>query len=276
MIEGQTRTMLKNKVVVHSNSPWTSPVVLVKKKNGEWRFCVDYHRLNSITTKDAYPLPRIDDTLSRLERSRYFSILDMQTGYWQIEVDEQDRAKTAFITADGFYEVKVMPFGLTNAPATFQRMMDVVLVGLKWNTCLVYLDDVVVFALSVSQHLDRLETVFQRIDRAGLKLKLSKCSFLEQSLKVLGFLVSSEGLFPDPAKIAAVPVFPIPTTVKEVKSFMGLCSYYSKFVPGFANLARALSNLTKKNQRFELGEEQQRSFEALRTVLTTPPIFAHQ
>lgn len=168
-----------------------------------------------------------------------------------------------------------MPFGLTNAPATFQRMMDVVLAGLKWNTCLVYLDDIVIFAPTVSQHLARLESVLQRIDRAGLKLKLQKCSFLEQSLKVLGFIVSSEGLSPDPAKIAAVRDFPIPRTVKEVQSFLGLCSYYRKFVPGFAVLARELSNLTKKNQRFAWGKEQQRSFEALKTVLTTPPILAH-
>jgi hypothetical protein len=231
--------------------------------------------LNSITTKDVYPLPRIDDALSRLEGSRYFSILDMQAGYWQVEVDEQDRAKTAFITADGLYEFRVMRFGLTNAPATFQRMMDVVLAGLKWNTCLVYLDDIVVFAPTVSQHLERLETVLQRIDKAGLKLKLSKCSFLEQSLKVLGYIVNSEGLSPDPAKIAAVHDFPTPRTVKEVQGFLGLCSYYRKFVPGFAVLARALSNLTKKAQRFVWGEEQQRSFETLKTLLTTPPILAH-
>ncbi len=275
LIEEKTRAMLKNKVAVHSNSPWASPVVLVRKKDGEWRFCVDYRRLNSITTKDVYPLPRIDDALSRLEGLRYFSILNMQTVYWQVQVDEQDRAMTAFITADGLYEFKVMPFGLTNAPATFQRMMDVVLAGLKWNTCLVYLDDIVVFAFTVPQHLERLETVLQRIDKAGLKLKLSRCSFLEQSLKVLGYIVNSEGLSPDPAKIAAVRDFPIPRTVKEVQSFLGLCSYYRKFVPGFAVLARALSNLTKKTQRFEWGEEQQRSFEALKTVLTTPPILAH-
>jgi hypothetical protein len=168
-----------------------------------------------------------------------------------------------------------MPFGLTNAPATFQRMMDVVLAGLKWNTCLVYLDDIVVFAPTVSQHLERLETVLQRIDKAGLKLKLSKCSFLEQSLKVLGYIVNSEGLSPDPAKIAAVHDFPTPRTVKEVQGFLGLCSYYRKFVPGFAVLARALSNLTKKAQRFVWGEEQQRSFETLKTLLTTPPILAH-
>jgi hypothetical protein len=224
--------MLKNKVAVHSNSPWASPVVLVRKKDGEWRFCIDYRRLNPITTKDVYPLPRKDDALSRLEGLWYFSILDMQAGYWQVEFDEQDRVKTAFITADGLYEFKVMPFGLTNAPATFQRMMDVVLAGLKWNTCLVYLDDIVVFAPTVSQHLERLETVLQRIDKAGLKLKLSKCSFLEQSLKVLGYIVNSEGLSPDPAKIAAVRDFPIPRTVKRGAKLPGVVLLLLKVRPG--------------------------------------------
>jgi hypothetical protein len=182
LINDQTQTMMRGNVIVPSNSAWTAPVVLARKKDGEWRFCVNYHRLNAVTKKDVYPLPTIDDALSRMEGSRYFSILDMQAGYWQVEVDEQDRAKTAFITADGLFEFHVMPFGLTNASATFQRMMDVVLAGLKWNSCLVYLDDIVVFAPTVSQHLERLESVLQRIEWAGLKLKLSKCSFLEQCL----------------------------------------------------------------------------------------------
>jgi hypothetical protein len=277
LIDDQTQKMQKDNVVVPSNSPLASQVVLVKKEDGEWRFCVDYRRLNAITTKDVYPLPRIEDALSRMEGSRYFTILDMQASWadWQVGVDEQDRAKTAFITADGLYEFKVMPFGLTNAPATFQRMMDVVLAGLKWNTCLVYLDDIVVFAPTVTQHLERLESVLQHIERAGLKLNLSKCSFLEQSLKVLGFIVSSEGLSPDPEKITAVHDFPTPRNVKEVQSFLGLCSYYRKFVPGIAVLARSLSNLTKKNQRFPWGDEQHGSFEALKTILTSPPILAH-
>jgi hypothetical protein len=182
LINDQTQTMMRGNVIVPSNSAWAAPVVLARKKDGEWRFCVNYHRLNAVTKKDVYPLPTIDDALSRMEGSRYFSILDMQAGYWQVEVDEQDRAKTAFITTDGLFEFHVMPFGLTNASATFQRMMDVVLAGLKWNSCLVYLDDIVVFAPTVSQHLERLESVLQRIEWAGLKLKLSKCSFLEQSL----------------------------------------------------------------------------------------------
>jgi len=153
--------------------------------------------------------------------------------------------------------------------------MDVVLAGLKWNSCLVYLDHIVIFAPTVTEHLVRLESVLQRIERAGLKLKLSKCSFLEHSLKVLGFIVGSEGLSPDPAKISAVRDFPIPRNVKEVQSFLGLCSYYRRFVPKFAILARPLSSLTKKDQRFSWGDDQQRSFEALKTTLTTPPILSH-
>jgi hypothetical protein len=154
-------------------------------------------------------------------------------------------------------------------------MMDVVLLGLKWNSCLVYLDDIVVFAPTVSQHLERLESVLQRIKRAGLKLKLSKFSFLEQSLKVLGFIVSGEGISPDPEKISAVRDFPVPQSVKEVQSFLGLCSYYRRFVPNFAVVARPLSNMTKQNQRFSWGEEHQRSFEAMKTILISPTILAH-
>ena len=147
---------------------------------------MDYRKLNAITTRDVYPLPRIEDALSRLEGSRYFSIMDMQSGYWQVEVRPEDREKLAFITPDGLYQFKVMPFGLSNAPATFQRMMDVLLSGLKWNTCLVYLDDIVVFSKTFSEHLSRLDEVLARIQRANLKLKISKCSFFATSLKVLG------------------------------------------------------------------------------------------
>ena len=165
-----------------SDSPWSSPVVLVKKKTGEWRFCVDYRKLNEVTMKDVYPLPRIEEALARLEGSRYFSIMDLQSGYHQIPLHPEDRQKTAFITADGLYQFKVLPFGLTNAPSTFQRTMEVVLAGLKWTVCLIYIDDVVVFAPTFEEHLLRLDQVLSCLRKANFKLKLSKCRFGETKL----------------------------------------------------------------------------------------------
>lgn len=166
-IREQVEEMLHNDVIQPSKSPWAAPVVLVKKKDGSLRFCVDYRRLNSVTKKDVYPLPRIDDTLDRLSDARYFSSIDLKTGYWQIQVDERDREKTAFITPDGLYEFKVMPFGLCSAPATFQRLMDTVLAGLKWQICLVYLDDVVVFASNFSDHMKNSGRYWTQLSHQG-------------------------------------------------------------------------------------------------------------
>ena len=172
--------MLRDDVVEPSKSPFAAPVVLVRKPDGTWRFCVDYRRLNAITTKDVYPLPRIDDALSRLEGAQYFFIMDMQAGYWQVQIKPEDREKTAFITANGLHQFKVMPFGLTNAPSTFQRMMDVLLAGLKWNSCLVYLDNIIIFSKTIPQHLQRLEA-------EGWQLKIWVYEDSEDSTGFCGF-----------------------------------------------------------------------------------------
>ncbi len=271
----QIRDMKKRQVIEPSSSAWAAPVVLVKKKDGTWRFCVDYRKLNAITTRDVYPLPRIEDALSRLEGCRYFTIMDLEAGYWQVGVREEDREKTAFITADGLYQFRVMPFGLTNAPATFQRMMDILLSGLKWVTCLVYLDDIVVFSTTFAEHLPRLEAVLMRIRGAGLKIKLSKCSFFATCLKVLGYVVSGEGLSPDPSKLLAVRKFPVPKSVKDVQSFIGLCSYYRRFIPDFATLAKPLTDMTKKGQVFAWAGEHQASFQRLQQALQQAPVLGH-
>lgn len=275
IIQEQIRDMLEAGVIEESNSPWASPVVMVRKKDGSWRFCVDYRRLNSVTVKDVYPLPRIDDALSCMEGAKYFTIMDMQAGYWQVVLDKEGRIKTAFVITDGLFHFKVMPFGLTNSPATFQRMVDVMFAGLKWNTCLVYLDDVVVFSKTIPEHLARLEAVLERVLVSGLKLKLSKCSFLQTTLNVLGYVVSGEGLSPDPAKVSAVQDFPTPKCLKDVQSFVGLCSYYRKFIKDFAGLARPLTNLTKKNSPFIWSVDQQAGFEALKQALVSPPVLGH-
>ena len=275
LIQTQVQEMLKDDVIEPSTSPWAAPVVLVKKKDGGWRFCVDYRRLNSLTTRDVYPLPRIEDALSRLEGAQFFSIMDMQSGYWQVEMEPADRIKTAFVTADGLYQFKVMPFGLTNAPSTFQRMVDVLLAGLKWHICLVYLDDIVIFSTTFAEHLERLEIILKRILEAGIRLKLSKCTFFAICLKILGYIVGRKGLSPDPVKVSAVQDFPTPTSVKNVQSFVGLCSYYRRFIQHFAMIAKPLTDLTKKNRPFVWASEQQASFDSLKKALTSPPILCH-
>ena len=174
-VDEMVRDMMTQGVIQQSSSSWASPIVLVLKKDGSTRFCIDYRRLNSATKKDVYPLPRIDDTLDSLAKQKYFTTLDLASGYWKVGMDKQSQEKTAFITHSGLYEFLVMPFGLCNAPATFQRLMEVVLNGLVRNTCLVYLDDILVIGRTFQEHLSNLHQVFTRLREAGLRLKPSKC-----------------------------------------------------------------------------------------------------
>ena len=192
------------KVVEPSKSPWASPIVLVQKKDGTTRFCVDYRKLNNVTRKDAYPLRRIDTTLDTLAGSKWLSTLDLLSGYWQVELEERARQKTAFCTTEGLFQFRVMPFGLCNAPATFQRLMYLVLAGLQWSHCLVYLDDVVVLGRSFDEHVRNLELVFRRLREAGLRLKPSKCSLFRHKVQYLGHIISREGVAADPSKIEKV------------------------------------------------------------------------
>ena len=267
--------MHKNGVIEPSISPWSSPIVLVKKKDGSTRFCVDYRKLNDVTKKDSYPLPRIDDTLDTLSGAKWFSTLDLQSGYWQVEIDECDREKTAFSMGDGLWEFSVMPFGLCNAPATFERLMEHVLKGLNWKTCLVYLDDIIIMGKSFDDHLKNLEEVFQRIASAGLRLNPKKCSLWKKQVTYLGHKVSTEGIHTEEGKIKAVKDWPRPTNIHELRSFLGLCTYYRRFVPGFANVARSLHDLTKKNRPFVWQLEQEKAFEQLKELLCTAPMLAY-
>ena len=266
--------MLEAGVVQESSSPWASPIVLVKKKDGSLRFCVDYRRLNAITRKDVFPLPRIDDLLDQLKGKSVFSTLDAKTGYWQIRMEESSREKTAFVTSNGLYEFRVMPFGLCNAPATFQRVMQKVLAGLS-EFCSVYIDDILVFSSSIEEHVEHLKQIFKRLQRAGLMLHPQKCSFGSHEVLYLGHHISANGISPNPQKIVAVKSFPTPTSVKSIRQFLGLASYYRRFVPNFARVASPLYALTRQDVPFQWTLNCQQSFEGLKDLLTTPPVLAY-
>jgi len=270
-----THDLLDKKLISHSNSPWSSPVVLVMKKDGTYRFCVDYRRLNEISKKDSYPLPRIDDALDRLSGAKYFSTMDCDSAYYQVEVDERDREKTAFITPDGLFEFNVMPFGLTNAPATFQRLIDTVLSHYKWSIALVYLDDIFVFSATFSQHLENLELIFKALQQANLKLKPSKCKFADHELLFLGHIITPNGVKVNPAKLKAVTNFPTPTKLKDVQAFVSLCSYYRRFVPNFAQIAKPLTQLTQKDVPFKWTDDCKNAFETLKNALLSDKCLAY-
>ena len=237
-------------VIEPSSSSWASPVVLVTKKDGSLGLCVDYRKVNDFIIKDSYALPRIDDSLDALRGAKWFSTLDLASGYWQVPMDPKDIDKTAFATPYGLFHFKVMPFGLANAPTTFERMMERVLAGLHWKVCLIYLDDVIVFSRTFEEHIVRLHQVFSRIKGANLKLSPTKCKLFCHEVEYLGHIVSKDGVATDPKKITAIYSWPVPRSTKEVKSFVGLCSYYRRFVKGFADIARPLHRATEADRAF--------------------------
>ena len=191
-------------VIEESRSPWVSPVVMVKKKDGSLRFCVDYRKLNSITIKDSYPLPRVEDILDQLSGNSWFSTLDLKSGYWQVKLNSKDKEKTAFSVGNGLWQFNVMPFGICNAPATFERLMERVLQNILSKICLVYLDDVIVFSKTFEEMIENLRKVFLRLRSANLKLNPKKCSLFGREVKYLGHIVSEQGITTDLEKISAV------------------------------------------------------------------------
>ena len=274
VIDEHVEQMLQQGIVEPCASPWSSNVVLVRRKDGKYRFCVDYRQLNSITYQDVYPLPRIENCLDALDGASWFSTLDLRSGYWQVRQDPRDADKTAFITRRGCFLFKTMSFGLTNAPSVFQRLMDLVLSGLAWEICLVYLDDVIIFSTDFDEHIRRLKLVLDRLRNANLKLKPSKCSFLQRQVKFLGHVVSGRGVQTDPEKVAAVRDWPIPRNVTDVRMYIGFCSYYRKFICRFADIAAPLYNLMRKQVRFEWSAECQVAFDRLKEALVSSPVLA--
>ena len=269
--------MLRAGVIEPATSEWASPVVLVPKPDGSMRFCIDYRRLNTVTVRDSYPLPRMDECIDSLGDARVFSTLDCNSGYWQIPVSPADKEKTTFTSHEGLFQFLRMPFGLKNAPATFQRFVDITLAGLTWKVCLVYLDDIIVYSRSREDHLAHLDEVLHRLYRAGLSLNLKKCHFFRSEVSYLGHVIGPGTLSVSEKNTRALRTAKPPTTQTELRSFLGLCNVYRRFVCGFAKIAAPLNALLKKGespQLRELTETQLRSFEILRECLLNPPILA--
>uniref|UniRef100_A0A5S6QSG4 Reverse transcriptase n=1 Tax=Trichuris muris TaxID=70415 RepID=A0A5S6QSG4_TRIMR len=274
-ISRQVEEMVRNGIVEESQSSWAFPVVMVRKKDGSWRFCVDYRKLNAVTARDVHPLPRMDDVLDRLGGSKYFSRLDLRNGYWQLEVEENDRPKTAFVTPDGLYQFKRMPFGLANAPATFSRLMNRILHSAMERHCIACLDDILIFTPVFEQHLLKLEQVFRILGDNGLRLNPAKCLLGTHEVEYLGHVIDAIGVRPDPAKIEGINSFPTPRTVKELRRFLGMSGYYRRFVEHYADIANPLYLLLRKKRKWEWSKMEEEAFKELKRRLQEPPVVHH-
>ena len=281
--------LLERDVVRPSCSPYSSPIVIVQKKDGDIRLCVDYRQLNAKTRKDAYPLPRIEESLDALTGARWFSTLDLASGYNQVAMAEKDKPKTAFCTPFGLFEFNRMPFGLCNAPSTFQRLMERIFGDQSMQTLLLYLDDIIIFSSSFQEHLQRLEVVLARLQEQSLKLKLKKCHFFQQEVRYLGHVISAMGVATDPDKIKVVAEWKRPTTTAELRSFLGFASYYRRFVERFAQYAAPLHQLVaelegsrkkprtggRKTLEGHWSGECEQSFAKLRELLVSAPVLGY-
>ena len=271
--ETEIKHMAEQDLIEPPTSPWSSPAIIVPKKNGGIRFCIDYRRLNKVTIPDSMPLPRCLDSLDALGGSKWFSTLDLRSGFFQVPLDKESRPLTAFcIPGSGLWQFKVVPFGSMASPAVFERVMERVFAGLTFISLLLYLDDIIVFGKTFDMHLQNLREVLQRLAEANLKLNPEKCVFFQTQVSFLGHCVSEEGVSVDPEKTKVVQNWPVPRNVTELRSFVGLCSYMRKFIAGFSSICKPLHILTQKDQKFAWNDQAQAAFEKLKVALTTAPV----
>ena len=268
--------MAEKGLIEPSCSPWSSPVVLVPKRDGTTRFCIDYRKLNEVTIPDKHPLPNPEDTLGALGGSKWFSTVDLKSGFHQILIKESDRPLTAFsIPGSGLWQFRVLPFGLVNSGSVFERLMERIFDRLTYKFLLIYLDDIIVYSKTFDAHIENLREVFQRLKEANLKLNPKKCNLFCKKVSFLGHQVSEEGISTDPEKIQTIKEWPQPRNVKEVRQFVGLASYYRKFIRSFATICKPLHKLTEKDQLFVWTPEAQTAFDTIKTLLTTAPVLSY-
>ena len=273
IIEENIQEMLDAGIITRSEASFTSPIVLVKKKDGGTRFCIDFRRLNAATKKDSYPMPNIQEKFDQLIGSKFFTLIDLTSGYWQFGMEENSKTWTSFRSHIGNYQFERMPFGLCNAGATFQRAMEKMLNGLDFASA--YIDDVIVYSKTFEEHINHLRQVFSKLQENSLKAKISKCQFAEKSANFLGFIVSDKGITIDQEKASCVNKYPIPKNRKEVKQFIGFTSYYRRFIPNFAEIAEPLNKLTQAKYLFKWTDCCQNAFETLRAKLLSAPILVY-
>jgi hypothetical protein len=268
-LKDQLQELLDKSFIRPSVSPWRVPVLFMKKKDGSMRLCIDYQKLNKVTIKNRYPLPRIDDLFDQLQGSQVFFKIDLYSGYHQLKIQEKDVQKMAFRTRYGHYEFLVMPFGLTNAPAAFMDMMNWIFRELVDWCVVVFIDDILIYLKNREEHEENLRTVLSILRKHQLFAKFKKCKFWLDNVAFLGHVVTKEGIVVDPGKVEVVVNWVRPSNAHEVQSFLGLAGYYRRFVEGFSRLAAPLTKLTRKNEKFQWSEECEQSFQELKQCLVT-------
>ena len=277
LVKDHINKMYQRDVIRPSNSSWASPILLVQKKNGKTRFCVDYCKLNKVSIKDAYPLPRMDDIFSVLGKASYYTMIDLTDAFWSIRVREEEIPKTAFITKYGLWEFISMPFGLTNAPATQQCFIEAVLQGLLWECCFAYIDDILCYSNSFRNHTRDLRNIFSRLRENNLIIQPPKCTLCRPAFEILGYVATPDGIKPSKKKLEALKKFPLPASVKETQSFLGIVSWSRRFIENCSARShhlRACASV-KDLSKFRLTPEAKKEFELLKEVMASEPCLAH-